>query len=201
MESVTEFENTIAEYFGAPCAVATDSCTHAVELALRLLQPKELIIPAHTYLSIPMTAVKLNIPFKWRVDSGWTQWYRLGDTKIIDAATFWKKDGYISCSYMCLSFQFKKHLNLGRGGVILTDNPADAELLRKMAYDGRSRDNPWAEQDVSVLGYHYYMTPETAQLGLEKLQQAKQTEARIWSYTDYPDLRKMKVFENIQEYS
>ena len=195
MEQITQFENAIAEYFGAPYAVATDSCTHAIELCLHLLKPSELVIPVHTYLSIPMTAMKLGVPFSWRAESGWSQWYRLGNTEIIDAATFWKKDGYIPFSYMCLSFQFKKHLSLGRGGAILLDNYESAETLRKMVYDGRTRDKPWAEQNVDILGYHYYMTPETAELGLNKLPTAIQTEPRIWSYRDYPDLRTMRVFD------
>ena len=38
-----------------------------------------------------------------------------------------------------------------------------------MSYDGRLPDVPWREQNISSVGYHYYMTPETAQLGLEKL--------------------------------
>jgi hypothetical protein len=194
MQQVTEFENKIAEFFGAPYAVATDSCTHAVELCLRLLDPAELVIPAHTYLSIPMTAMKLGIPFEWRAKSGWQKWYRLGNTSVIDAATFWKEDGYIPFSYMCLSFQYKKHLSLGRGGAILTDSLESAEVLRKMVYDGRTRDLPWADQNIDTIGYHYYMTPETAELGLSKLRTAINTPPRIWSWQDYPDLRTMKVF-------
>jgi hypothetical protein len=145
-----------------------------------------------------MTAMKLGIPFIWNEDLGWTKWYRLGNSKVIDAATFWQKDGYIPFSYMCLSFQHKKHLSLGRGGAILTDNLKSAELLRKMVYDGRTRDRPWAEQNVEVLGYHYYMTPETALLGLINLETAKLTQPRTWTWQDYPDLRTMKVFDAVQ---
>jgi hypothetical protein len=64
-----------------------------------------------------------------------------------------------------------------------------------MSYDGRSRDAPWAEQSVDVLGYHYYMTPETAQLGIDKLEKAKVTEPKSWSYLDYPDLSLMPIFK------
>jgi dTDP-4-amino-4,6-dideoxygalactose transaminase len=32
---VTEFEQKIAEFFGAKYAVATDCCTHAIELRIR----------------------------------------------------------------------------------------------------------------------------------------------------------------------
>jgi hypothetical protein len=38
------------------------------------------------------------------------------------------------------------------------------------------------------------MTPETAQLGLDKLQEAIDTPPRIWGYNDYPDLTKMKLW-------
>ena len=43
---------------------------------------------------------------------------------------------------MCISFQFKKHLNIGRGGIILTDNETSYAALKKMSYDGRLRDKP-----------------------------------------------------------
>lgn len=195
MQSVINFEDAIGEYFNSPYVIATDSCTHAIELCLRLLKPIELTIPVHTYLSVPMTAIKLGIPFKWREESGWSKWYRLGNTEIIDAATFWQKNGYVPFSYMCLSFQYKKHLSLGRGGAILTDNIESAKTLRKMVYDGRSRDLPWAEQNIDTLGYHYYMTPETAELGLSKLDEAILKMPKIWSWYDYPDLRTMKVFD------
>ena len=52
-QAVTEFENKIAEFFGSPYAIAVDSCTHGVELALRYTQADHIIVPKHTYLSIP----------------------------------------------------------------------------------------------------------------------------------------------------
>ena len=97
---------------------------------------------------------------------------------------------------MSLSFQFQKHLSLGRGGMILTDNEKQAHELKKMSYDGRLPDIPWREQNISSIGYHYYMTPETAQLGLDKLQQAIDTPPRVWQVSDWPDLRLMDVFSS-----
>jgi dTDP-4-amino-4,6-dideoxygalactose transaminase len=78
--------------------------------------------------------------------------------------------------------------------MILTDDKDAAIQLKKMSYDGRTPDMPWMNQDVDTLGYHYYMTPETAQLGLDKLEQAKTTQPRSWTYQDYPDISSMKVF-------
>ena len=64
-----------------------------------------------------------------------------------------------------------------------------------MRYDGRTDDKPWMEQDVDTIGYHYYMTPETAELGLQKFGDAVNNKPKLWSYKDYPDLRTMKVFQ------
>jgi hypothetical protein len=38
------------------------------------------------------------------------------------------------------------------------------------------------------------MTPENADIGIEKFKTASITEPKQWSYKDYPDLKKMKVF-------
>lgn len=195
MKEVAEFERLIAEYYGAPYAVATDSCTHAIELSLRLQNPKKVTCPAHTYLSVPMTFMKLNIDWVF-YDIYWKDYYWLGNTNVIDAAVHWKRLGYIPNSLMCISFQYKKHLSLGRGGMILTDNKDAALMLKKMSYDGRLPDIPWAEQNVDMLGYHYYMTPETAILGIEKFKDAIKNESKRWSSKDYPDLRNMSVFND-----
>jgi hypothetical protein len=64
-----------------------------------------------------------------------------------------------------------------------------------MSYDGRSGDAPWMLQDIDTIGYHYYMTPETAQIGLDKFQEAASTIPKQWSYRDYPHLPDMKVFQ------
>ena len=45
------------------------------------------------------------------------------------------------------------------------------------------------------MGYHYYMTPETASDGLKKLSQAKERTPRVWEWNDWPDLRSMDVFK------
>ena len=192
-QAVTEFENKLAQFFGSPYAVAIDCCTHGVELSLRYTKAQVIEVPKHTYLSIPFLAHKLNIKLKWK-DDNWRDYYYLTD-KVIDAAVLWKKDSYIPGTYMNISFQYQKHLSLGRGGVILTDNKIAAEELKKMSYDGRLPNIPWREQNIPSVGYHYYMTPETAQLGLSKLENAINTQPRQWVTEDWPDLTNMKIFK------
>ena len=193
-ESIAEFEKQVANFFGSPYGVAVDCCTHAIELCLREQEIQKFSTPKRTYISVPFLANKLNIDFEWR-DEVWEDYYYLGDTNIIDAAVLWKKDSYISDTFMCLSFQFRKHLSLGRGGMILTDNEEAALRLKKMSYDGRLPDVPWRNQNISSVGYHYYMTPETAQLGLEKLPAAIATKPTKWTVEDWPDLTQMEIFK------
>ena len=196
-EVVREFENKIAEFYGAPYAVSVDCCTHGIELCLRLLQTPYMEVPKHTYISVPLLSKKLGIDLKWK-DEDWLDYYKIGGTNIIDAAVCWKKNSYVPGHFMCLSFQFQKHLSLGRGGMILTDNATDAKILKKMSYDGREPNVPWRTQNIDTIGYHYYMTPETAANGLKKLPEAIKTEPKQWTITDWPDLSKMKIFNKIE---
>ncbi len=195
-EVVSTFEKKIADFFGAPYAITIDSCTHGLELCLRYTKETKINVPKRTYLSVAFLAEKLGIEREWR-DEEWENYYTLnyGEKRIIDAAVLWKKNSYIPNTFMCISFQYQKHLSLGRGGVILLDNENDYINLKKMSYDGRLPNIPWRTQDIDIVGYHYYMTPETAQLGLDKLQMAIDTPPRQWVVTDWPDLTEMQVFK------
>lgn len=199
--SVTRFENQIAKFFGAPFAVAVDSCTHGLELCLRYTDSTDIYCPKHTYLSIPMLANKLKIYLVWWESiQRWKKYYWLNEiNNIIDAAVLWEPNSYIPHTFMCISFQYQKHLSLGRGGMILTDNEVAAGTLRMMAYDGRLRHIPWRKQNVCTIGYHYYMPPETAMMGLKKLPEAIAKTPRIWTHEDYPDLTQMKLWSALKK--
>ena len=192
-DTVTKFEQEIAQFYGAPYAVAVDCCTHGLELCLRYFNAASISSPRQTYISVPLLAGKLNIDLIWK-DEKWEDFYYI-HPRIIDAAVLWKKDSYIPNTFMCLSFQYAKHLSLGRGGMILCSNKTDYLALKKMSYDGRLPDKPWREQNISSIGYHYYMTPEIAQLGLDKLPNAIMNIPKQWSVEMWPDVSKMNVFK------
>jgi dTDP-4-amino-4,6-dideoxygalactose transaminase len=197
-EIVTEFENKIAKFFGAPCAVAVDSCTHGIELCLRYKKTQHIHIPRRTYLSVPMLANKLGIGLSWWDDitsNSWIDSYFIGDD-IIDGAVLWKRNSYTMGTMLNISFQRQKHLSTIKGGMILLDDKAAAIELKKMSYDGRLPNIPWREQNIACLGFHYYMAPETAQLGLDKLGDAINTKPKQWLAQDWPDLTKMPFFQN-----
>jgi hypothetical protein len=151
-------------------------------------------VPTRTYLSIAFLANKLNIQLNWN-DVEWKDFYPLTHN-VIDAAVLWKKNSYVPGNMMCLSFQYQKHLSLGRGGMILLDNKDARDELVRMSYDGRERNTPWRNQNIKSVGYHYYMTPETAQLGLDKLEDAINIMPKQWTVTDWPDISQMEIFRN-----
>ena len=141
---------------------------------------------------------KIGQQWKWE-DNKWTGYYNLTE-EIIDAAVYWKKDGYIPGTKMVLSFQRTKHLSTDRGGMILLDNEEDASLLRKIAYDGRARtDVAWWKQEIDVVGYHYYLSPSKAELGLKNFDAVKdaQVKEKNWDYyrriDNYPIFKKKKL--------
>lgn len=190
---VKKFEVEIARFYSAPYAVATDCCTHAIELCLRMDLPASVTCPKNTYISVPMTFNKLGLTWNF-TDQKWNNFYQIGGTRILDAAVYWKENSYIKHSLFCLSFQYRKHLNLYRGGAVLCTTLDEYTWLKKSSYDGRLPGTAWAEQDIDQIGYHYYMTPETAQLGIERLPGAKNTVPAQWTWENYPDVSQMKVF-------
>ena len=169
-----------------------DSCTHGIEACLYLTKAKKIIVPKRTYISIPFLAKKMNISLEWK-DENWQDYYYLTEN-IIDAAVLWKRNSFIEGTFMSLSFQYQKHLSLGRGGAVLCSNIEEYEALKNLSYDGRLPNIPWREQNIDSFGLHYYMTPETAQLGIDKLDNAISSIPKKWEVTDWPDLTLLKVF-------
>jgi dTDP-4-amino-4,6-dideoxygalactose transaminase len=191
------FEGKVADYWGAKYAVAVDCCSHALFLSLMLLKKRGEIdpslpvtIPSHTYISVPMQVEHAGLGVEF-VDFPWRGYYYLSPTRVVDASVMWSETGYIDNTLMCLSFQLKKAVPIGRGGIILT-NDADAFTWLKLAsYDGRDLTTPYdADNHVAFKGWHYYMTPEDAARGILLMDQVGDKGAFMGS-ENYPDVSKM----------
>jgi dTDP-4-amino-4,6-dideoxygalactose transaminase len=195
-QAVDQFEKLIAEFFGSKFAVATDCSTHAIELCLRVLNNRRLVVsvPKQTYMSIPMMLEKIGQTWKF-VDQLWKDFYYLEPSNIIDASTLWRQNSYQPGTLTCLSFQYKKHLPIGRGGMILLDDFELYSRLQKLVRDGRTRELSQFNDDVQEIGYHYFMTPEDAALGIKLFHMVKDVEPKSWSSNDYFDLTKLTVFK------
>lgn len=188
-DKILEFERALGEYTGAPFVIATDCCTHALELCLRYQKPYFVHFTAFTYLSVPMTMHKLSIGYSY-LDEFWEGEYPIYNTTIWDSARLLAPGMYRRGQMQCLSFGRDKPLEIGRGGAILLDDEQAYETMIRQRYDGRELSVvPWQNQRVFYVGYHYRMTPEEAQLGLEKLPNVDPKP----KYHKYPDLRNIII--------
>ena len=188
-EKILEFESALAKFTGAPYAVMTDCCTHAIELCLRYDNIHRVTFPAHTYLSIPMTMHKLGIKYNYN-DKLWTGEYQFIGTRVWDSARLLKEGMYRKGQLQCLSFGYDKPLSIGRGGAILTDDVEVYDTLKYQCYDGRDLTiTPWESQKVFHVGYHYKPTIEEAVKGLELLPSVDQEP----KYKEYPNLRDITI--------
>jgi dTDP-4-amino-4,6-dideoxygalactose transaminase len=191
-DKIKQFEEALAEYTGAPYAIMTDCCTHAIELCLRYRKVKNTRFTAHTYLSIPMTMHKLGISYEL-LDTQWTGEYPFEYTNIWDSARRLEKNMYVAGTMKCLSFGHTKPLHIGRGGAILLDDKAAYDAIIRMRYDGRDLNiSPWEQQKEFRVGYHYKPTPEEAVKGIALLQGIKEFPVKP-KLVEYPDLRTITI--------
>ncbi len=182
------FEKKISSYLGSKYAISVDCCTHGIFLCLKFINSKEkILIPENTYISIP-NVVKMagyNFEFK-KID--WDGDYFLKPLNIIDSACKFTKNMYKKNSLTCLSFHHRKIIPIGRGGMILTDDVKAYEWLKMARYDGRHLDKKYDEDKFEMMGYHMYMTPEQACVGIEKLENFDDKNLSIGSSNTYKNL-------------
>ena len=96
--------------------------------------------------------------------------------------------------YECLSFHWSKILGLQQGGAILhEDEEADA-WFRKARFDGRTEGIAPKDDDF-IRGFHCYLSPEIAALGLVRLSFLPRYNDDLPN-SDYPDLSKASVFNS-----
>jgi dTDP-4-amino-4,6-dideoxygalactose transaminase len=190
------FEETMADYCGSKYAVSTDNCTDAILLCCQYLNVDEVIIPNRTYLSVPQSIMHGGGTVKFR-DYKWKGVYQLEPYPIWDAAKRLTSKMYIEGSYMCLSFHIKKHLKLGKGGMILTNDKEAVEWFRKGRYEGRS-EVMYHQDNIEINGWNAYMTPEQAARGLMLMQNYPEHVEDIPEEPFYRDLREFDLFKSIE---
>ncbi len=187
---VEQFEHRMAEYCGAANAIAVDTCTAALFLCLKLLKPVRVTIPHKTYLGVACSIIHSGAELQLR-ETSWKGQYKLDiwqrEPCLIDSACRLHRDMYLPETLTCLSFQYRKHLKVGRGGMILTDYDDDANWLRKARFCGRSVVNGVPE----FIGWQAYMEPERAARGLVLMDSLPDKNEDL--VFEYPDLREYEV--------
>jgi len=191
---VKMFEEEVSEYTGAPFAVAVDSCTNALFLCCKYHQVKEVTIPKRTYLSVPMSIIHSGGEVIFE-DKDWSGIYQLKPYPIYDSAKRFTSGMYLPGTAMCLSFHIKKTLAIGKGGMILTYDYKMVEWLKKARYEGRSEVN-YKEDNIDMLGWNMYMTPQQASHGLALMQNYPEHSPDLGENKGYRDLTSNNVFKN-----
>ena len=164
---VNIFEKAVASYAGAKYAVAVDSCTSALFLSLMYckVRGKRVTIPRRTYISVPCSIIHAGGKPVLR-DIDWGGVYKLDPFPIIDGALRFTKDMYVPGTLHCLSFHVKKHLKIGKGGMVLTNDKRAYEWLKLARYNGREG-REYNSERFKLVGWNCYMTPEDACRGLK----------------------------------
>lgn len=189
---VEMFEETMADYTGAPYAVSVTSCTDALFLCCKYYEVKEVTIPAKTYLSVPQSIMHAGGKVKF-TDDEWSGLYQLKPYPIYDSAKRLTSNMYIKNTSMCLSFHIKKHLRIGKGGMILTDDYDFSEWLKVSRYEGRHA-VPYKDDNITSTGWNMYMTPQQAAHGLCLMQNYPLHVPDLVENGGYLDLRKFDLF-------
>jgi dTDP-4-amino-4,6-dideoxygalactose transaminase len=194
---VRAFEEEVSLYTGSRYAVAVDSCTNAIFLTCKYLGVKEVTIPAKTYLSVPQSIIHAGgeVVFdKTEQANSWRGIYQLKPYPIYDAAKRFRHNMYIPGSYMCLSFHIKKHLKISKGGMVLTDDDKAYEWLKQARYEGR-HEVYYKDDDIDMLGWNMYMTPQQAAHGLALMQNMPLDNPDLDENNGYRDLTEFSVFK------
>lgn len=200
-EIISIFEKKVADFAGSKYAVSVDCCSHAIFLCLMYLKhigeigeiySPLIIIPKHTYVSVPMQINNAGLVYKFD-EIEWSGMYQLRPTRIYDAAVRWTKGMYVGNDALQIaSFQIKKRVPIGKGGMIYTDDKDACEWLKLARYDGRDLSLPYDHPNhIKMKGWHYYMTPEDAARGILLMDSIPEINDDSGGNKNYPDLSKM----------
>lgn len=184
---VKEFEEKWAKFTGAKYAVATNSCTSALDIACRLIKlPNPVKVSAFTFISSALAPLNAGYKVKFvdidekslctpkadiQVMYAGNQF---GYGKIYDMAHSGgaKHKGLISC----WSFHAVKNLPTGDGGMITMNSKTLYHACKALAWCGINKSTfersgkkySW-DYDIQVAGLKAHMNDLTAIIGLEKL--------------------------------
>lgn len=198
---IDEFEKTLAEYAGSQYGVAVESCTAALFLSLEYRKHKmrtkyigSVGIPSLTYPGVACSIIHAGGHVLF-TDKMWEGVYELHPFNIWDGALRFCRNMYMGGLH-CLSFHVKKHLPIGRGGMILTDDVEAYQWLKKARFDGRA-EVPLQQDEFTMLGWNLYLTPEQAVRGLQLFSVVKDKVLTDLDVAEqgYPNLSKFKIYD------
>ena len=189
------FEKQLAEYGGSKYAVAVDNCTDAMFLCLKYLKAAgEVTLPKRTYVSVPCTVIHAGCQVRFE-NIEWSGAYQLSPFPVYDGATRMRRGMYEPGSYYCISFHRRKHIPIGKGGMILTDDKDAYEWFKVARYEGRHMENLYKDDYFDMIGWNMYMPPEQAAEGLELFKNVEDFNDDLESSGVHKDLSLYPIYE------
>ena len=204
-----DFESALCEYTGAKYAVAVNSCTMALLLAVKYFLSEnkwiadqrvdmsarpEVKIPSRTYVSVPQSIIHAGGKPIFR-DQDWLGEYQFFPYPIWDSARRFTSGMYKPGQMQCLSFHCSKILGDTQGGAILHDNDEADAWLRRARFDGRTEGVAPIDDNFTQIGWHCYLSPDISARLLWKLSVLPKHNADLPN-DQYPDLSKIEIFND-----
>jgi hypothetical protein len=151
-------------------------------------------LPCKTYVGVAYAVINAGLKCTFK-DYEWQGAYPLEGTSVIDSARRFRKGMYVKNSLYCLSAHWGKHLKIGRGGFILTDDYEAATILKIMRFDGRTAGLPPKMDKFIYPSNHCYMLPEEAARGLMLMSYMPPDNIDI-PVDDYADVSLYPIFKD-----
>ena len=198
-EITRRFERALCEYTGARYAVAVNSGTAALLLAVEFCLESGIAIssnvniPRKTYASVPCAIKRAGCGLSWR-DEDWRGAYQLKPLPVWDSARRFTSGMYVPGQFQCVSFAAAKILGAEQGGAILHDNAEADAWFRRMRFDGRTEGVGPLEDTFDLVGHHCIMIPSVAATLLVRLHHLPKHNEDL-PFHEYPDLSKHKAFQ------
>jgi len=190
------FEKKVAHFAGSKYGVAVDSCSSGIFLSLKYInKPQKIKIPINTYISVPMQIIHAGYDVEF-IEKKWSGIYQLQPIDVWDGAGRWGKNMYVGNGLHVLSFQMKKQLPIGKGGMILCNNKKAYLWLKKAKHDGRDMKHTQFNDNVDTLGWHVYMTPEDAARGIILMDNMLDVNVDTHNHTSYNKLTEHNIFKD-----
>ena len=129
-------------------------------------------------------------------DERWKGVYDLHPFNITDGAGRWTENMYsgIRNSLHIISFQMKKRIHIGKGGMILTNDKKSYEWLKLASNSGRHLEKSYREDNFGMIGWNMYMTPEDAARGIIIMDKTPTINEDSHGYEQYTELSEQGVF-------
>lgn len=205
-EVIDTLEKRIAEWAGSKYAIAVESASAAILLCLFYRREingfiGEVTIPSRTYPSCPCSIIIAGGKVKFDPNP-WQGHYELHPLRIWDSALrfhngMYTKEISLVDGLMCLSFHIRKRLNLGRGGMILTDNEQAYKWLKLARFDGREPVPLKDQKEFNVIGLNAYMQPADGARAIQLFELLRGKDLSDLSFDEqgYADLSLHKIYQ------